>query len=227
MLAALKHYDIGEQCARFSCRHRVCTTFMGKSLRSQNLYMFGSYSDDYQISWHVKSSSLANVPNAGPFALFSRILWAFPRELRGSITQDLPDLHKKLGRYRLLKAHRSLTEDWHARLGPLIRISPNEISYYSLSTYETVLGAGSKFRKDPKNYGGFVQGGHPALFSVMWALSISLMTEGGLLAKSCRSIVIRLSILEDDGLWVSFITGARYPIYKGWWPSMCDTGYSV
>ncbi|EED13552.1 cytochrome P450, putative [Talaromyces stipitatus ATCC 10500] len=89
----------------------------------------------------------ANIPSAGPLASYSRFLWLFPREFRGSITQDLPDLHENLG--------------------PLIRISPNEISYYSLSTYEIVHGAGSKFRKDPKAYGAFVQGHHPALFSII------------------------------------------------------------
>jgi hypothetical protein len=60
--------------------------------------------------------------------------------------------------------------------GPLIRISPNEISYYSISIYETVHGAGSKFKKDPKAYGGFVQDEHPALFSLMSAYPISFAT---------------------------------------------------
>jgi hypothetical protein len=36
-----------------------------------------------------------------------------------------------------------------------------------MDTYDTVHRVGSKFLKDPRNYGGFVQQGHPALFSLM------------------------------------------------------------
>lgn len=50
--------------------------------------------------------------------------------------------------------------------GPLVRIGPNEISFYSRETYERVHKVGSKFKKDPRVYGEFVQDGHPALFSL-------------------------------------------------------------
>ncbi|CAK7210019.1 hypothetical protein SCUCBS95973_000651 [Sporothrix curviconia] len=89
---------------------------------------------------------LACVPRAGLLAPVSRLAWAFPHELRGTITLDLPKLH--------------------ARLGPLVRIGPNEVSYYSLAAYDAIHKAGSQFSKDPRVYGGFVQDGHPALFSI-------------------------------------------------------------
>ncbi|KAF3007325.1 hypothetical protein E8E14_006114 [Neopestalotiopsis sp. 37M] len=50
--------------------------------------------------------------------------------------------------------------------GPLIRIGPNEVSFYSVEMYDTVHKVGSKFKKDPRVYGEFVQGGNPALFSI-------------------------------------------------------------
>lgn len=52
--------------------------------------------------------------------------------------------------------------------GSLIRIGPREVSFYSLDIYNTVHKIGSKFAKDPRNYGEFVQGGHPALFSITY-----------------------------------------------------------
>ncbi|SCV51695.1 related to trichodiene oxygenase cytochrome P450 [Fusarium fujikuroi] len=92
------------------------------------------------------TSPLSKIPSAGFGAAFSRLLWAFPQEYKGAITLTLPELHKKLG--------------------PLIRIGPNEVSFYSRETYETVHKVGSKFKKDPRVYGQFVQGGHAALFSI-------------------------------------------------------------
>ncbi|KAL1908303.1 hypothetical protein Sste5344_005830 [Sporothrix stenoceras] len=50
--------------------------------------------------------------------------------------------------------------------GPLVRIGPTEVSFYSLDAYDVIHKAGSKFEKDPRVYGGFVQDGHPALFSI-------------------------------------------------------------
>ncbi|EWZ95681.1 hypothetical protein FOCG_17047 [Fusarium oxysporum f. sp. radicis-lycopersici 26381] len=94
----------------------------------------------------VYTSPLSKIPNAGFGAAFSRLAWAFPQEYNGTITLSLPKLHESLG--------------------PLIRISPNEVSFYSRDTYETVHKVGSKFKKDPRVYGEFVQGGHPALFSI-------------------------------------------------------------
>ncbi|EPE06859.1 benzoate 4-monooxygenase cytochrome p450 [Ophiostoma piceae UAMH 11346] len=96
--------------------------------------------------YRARSTPLAQVPSAGLLAPVSRLAWAFPHEYRGTITLDLPKLHD--------------------RLGPLVRIGPTEVSYYSLDAYDVIHKAGSKFEKDPRVYGGFVQDGHPALFSI-------------------------------------------------------------
>jgi len=53
-------------------------------------------------------------------------------------------------------------------IGPLVRVGPNEVSFYSMDIYDTVFKAGAKFRKDPMVYGEFIQGGHPALFSISY-----------------------------------------------------------
>lgn len=50
-----------------------------------------------QVVYRASVSSLAEIPSAGFLAAYSRNLWTFPREFRGSITQDLPLLHEKLG----------------------------------------------------------------------------------------------------------------------------------
>ncbi|EFW99522.1 benzoate 4-monooxygenase cytochrome p450 [Grosmannia clavigera kw1407] len=92
------------------------------------------------------SSSLSLLPRAGLLAPYSRLLWAFPHEYRGTITLDLPKLHKKLG--------------------PLIHIGPGEVSFYSLEAYDVVHKPNGGFVKDPRTYGQFVQDGHPALFSI-------------------------------------------------------------
>ena len=52
------------------------------------------------------------------------------------------------------------------KLGPLLRIGPNEITFYSIDIYKKVYSFRSPFRKDPRVYGQFVQDGHPALFSI-------------------------------------------------------------
>ncbi|KAH7261641.1 cytochrome P450 [Fusarium tricinctum] len=75
------------------------------------------------------ASPLSKIPNAGFGAAFSRLIWAFPREYSGTLTLELPKLHDKLG--------------------PLIRIGPNEVSFYSRETYETVHKVGSR---DPKEH---------------------------------------------------------------------------
>ncbi|EXJ79940.1 hypothetical protein A1O3_08226 [Capronia epimyces CBS 606.96] len=51
---------------------------------------------------------------------------------------------------------------------PLLRIGPTEVSFYSIDVYDAVhkVGSNLKFIKDPRTYGEFVQGGHPALFSI-------------------------------------------------------------
>ncbi|KAH8594050.1 benzoate 4-monooxygenase cytochrome p450 [Bisporella sp. PMI_857] len=91
-------------------------------------------------------SPLSSIPNAGPLAPISRLLWAFPTEHRGRITLDLPPLHE---------TH-----------GPLLRIGPNELSFYSIDIYKQVFTVHSPFKKDPRVYGQFVQDEHPGLFSI-------------------------------------------------------------
>ncbi|CDM28007.1 Cytochrome P450 [Penicillium roqueforti FM164] len=91
-------------------------------------------------------SPLSHIPNASLLAPISRLLWEFPTEYQGHLTLELPKLHK--------------------RLGPLVRIGPNEVSFYSLDIYKRVHAPASKFVKDPRVYSQFVQDGHPALFSI-------------------------------------------------------------
>ncbi|KAF3762830.1 cytochrome P450, partial [Cryphonectria parasitica EP155] len=91
-------------------------------------------------------SVLSKIPSAGTYAPYSRLGWLFPVEFRGSVTIVLPKLHEQLG--------------------PLIRISPREVSFYSIEVYDLVHKVGSKFQKDPRVYGEFVQGENPALFSI-------------------------------------------------------------
>lgn len=67
--------------------------------------------------------------------------------------------------------------------GPLIRIAPNEVSFYSRDMYDAVHKVGSKFKKDPRTYGEFVQGGHPALFSI-----------------TCVNVVSSSAIADTQGL---------------------------
>ncbi|KAK1928061.1 benzoate 4-monooxygenase cytochrome p450 [Papiliotrema laurentii] len=88
----------------------------------------------------LRSSPLDRIPSASKTTAWSRLPWTLVHEFRGDLTLLLPKLHKR----------------------PLIRIGPNEVSYYSIDIYNTVHRAGGKFRKDPRNYGGFVQQGHPA-----------------------------------------------------------------
>ncbi|KAK1716874.1 uncharacterized protein BDZ83DRAFT_722671 [Colletotrichum acutatum] len=92
------------------------------------------------------ASPLSRIPNAGWGAGYSRLIWAFRQEYRGNVTLELPKLHETLG--------------------PLIRIGPNELSFYSIDIYDTVHKVNGGFVKDPRNYGEFVQDEHPALFSI-------------------------------------------------------------
>ncbi|KAE9367930.1 cytochrome P450 [Stipitochalara longipes BDJ] len=97
--------------------------------------------------WYIIfAHPLASVPSASFLAPISRLLWALPSEYRGRITLDLPRLHELYG--------------------PLIRIGPNEVSFYSLDIYKAVHSIRSPFVKDPRVYGQFVQDAHPALFSI-------------------------------------------------------------
>lgn len=52
-------------------------------------------------------------------------------------------------------------------VGPLVRIGPNELSFYSLDIYNVVYGVRTSFTKDPRVYAGYMQEEHPALFSVV------------------------------------------------------------
>ncbi|TQN68409.1 Cytochrome P450 monooxygenase yanH [Colletotrichum shisoi] len=92
------------------------------------------------------ASPLSHIPNAGWGAGYSRLIWAFREEYCGKITIDLPKIHEKLG--------------------SIVRIGPNELSFYSIDIYDLIHSVSSGFAKDPRNYGEFVQDGHPALFSI-------------------------------------------------------------
>ncbi|PMD40842.1 benzoate 4-monooxygenase cytochrome p450 [Hyaloscypha variabilis F] len=97
--------------------------------------------------WYITfAHPLSSVPNASFLAPISRLLWALPSEYQGQITLDLPRLHEVYG--------------------PLVRIGPNEVSFYSLDIYKAVHSVRSPFAKDPRVYGQFVQDAHPALFSI-------------------------------------------------------------
>ncbi|KAL3467188.1 cytochrome P450 [Aspergillus heterothallicus] len=91
-------------------------------------------------------SPLSHIPSAGILAPLSRLLWEFPVEYHGQLTLALPELHKKHG--------------------PLVRIGPNQLSFYDIGVYKQVHTPGSAFVKDPRVYSQFVQDGHPALFSI-------------------------------------------------------------
>lgn len=61
--------------------------------------------------------------------------------------------------------------------GPLIRLGPSEVSFYSMDIYDMIYRAGSKFQKDPVNYGGFVQSGHPSIFSIWQVEAVQHATD--------------------------------------------------
>ncbi|RSM15960.1 hypothetical protein CEP52_000429 [Fusarium oligoseptatum] len=137
----------------------------------------------------VYTSPLSKIPNAGFGAAYSRLAWAFPQEYKGTVTIDLPKLHEKLG--------------------PLVRIGPNEVSFYSRETYETVHKVGSKFRKDPRVYGEFVQGGHPALFSIT---QVNLLLDPEQHAKRRRimgQLFSRTKTIRDNGPNVDLAVASR------------------
>ncbi|KXH47632.1 cytochrome P450 [Colletotrichum nymphaeae SA-01] len=113
------------------------------------------------------ASPLSRIPNAGWGAGYSRLIWAFRQEYRGNVTLELPKLHETLGSSVVpLKPLTWVATNLIVLLGPLIRIGPNELSFYSIDIYDTVHKVNSGFVKDPRNYGEFVQDEHPALFSI-------------------------------------------------------------
>lgn len=48
------------------------------------------------------TSPLSLLPSAGWGAAYSRLLWAFPQEYCGTITLELPKLHRQIGLLLLL-----------------------------------------------------------------------------------------------------------------------------
>lgn len=128
------------------------------------------FSDQSEAVVRAHASPLSQVPNAGWVAGYSRLLWAFNQELRGNITIKLPKIHEKLGKLLLTlsTSARTLQRADSTMVGPLARIGPNEVSFYSIDIYDTIHKVNSGFVKDPRNYGEFVQDGHPALFSITY-----------------------------------------------------------
>jgi hypothetical protein len=100
--------------------------------------------------------------------------------------------------------------------GPLIRIAPNEVSFYSRDIYDAVHKVGSKFKKDPRTYGEFVQGGHPALFSITCVyidVIIDLQVN-----KADWKVAIPLSTPKEDGSWARCSAEARCRSWRLSWP---------
>jgi hypothetical protein len=119
-------------------------------------------------------SPLTSIPNAGILAPLSRLSWAFVAEHCGTITLELPVLHDKLGEAFLVDWNRKMlslhpeTEENRIDhiIGSLVRIGPNEVSFYSVEIYKEIHATGNKYIKDPRVYGQFVQNAHPSLFSL-------------------------------------------------------------
>ncbi|KAI4603364.1 hypothetical protein KJ359_006157 [Pestalotiopsis sp. 9143b] len=95
----------------------------------------------------------------------------------------------------------------HEKLGPLVRLGPNEVSFYSVDMYDAVHKVGSKFKKDPRVYGEFVQGGNPALFSITYGkpeISASIETDcqmhklEGLMMHHIGAFMRALSSTSDE-----------------------------
>ncbi|KAL5339928.1 cytochrome P450 [Aspergillus crustosus] len=131
-------------------------------------------------------SPLSHIPSAGFLAPVSRLLWEFPTEYRGQITLALPGLHKKLG--------------------PLVRIGPNQVSFYDLEIYKRVHAPASAFVKDPRVYGQFVQDGHPALFSITDPKEHALRRRHmGLLFNRSRVPALVPMMLEEISHFISLL----------------------
>ncbi|RAH64627.1 benzoate 4-monooxygenase cytochrome p450 [Aspergillus aculeatinus CBS 121060] len=142
------------------------------------------------IAWLVYTyflSPLASIPNAGILAPVSRLLWEFPTEYQGKITLELPKLHQKLG--------------------PLVRIGPNQISFYSLDIYKTVHAPNSPFVKDPRVYNQFVQDGHPALFSI--TEHAQRRRHMGILFNRSKVPALTEMMLEQIDKWMQCLSLAK------------------
>lgn len=97
-------------------------------------------------------------------------------------------------------------------LGPLIRITPNELSFYSLETYDLVHKVGSRFAKDPRVYGEFVQDNQPALFSIT-QVSIPLAERLPLTDALALKVMPR-NIPNAADSWDSSLIGAKYQTWR-------------
>lgn len=130
------------------------------------------FTDHSEAVIRAHASPLSQIPNAGWGAGYSRLLWTFYQEFRGNITIELPKIHEKLGKPHstLIDLVRTPPRANRRMIGPLIRIGPNEVSFYSIDIYDTLHKVNSGFVKDPRNYGEFVQDGHPALFSITYMM---------------------------------------------------------
>ncbi|PYI12985.1 benzoate 4-monooxygenase cytochrome p450 [Aspergillus violaceofuscus CBS 115571] len=145
------------------------------------------------VGWLIYTyflSPLASIPNAGILAPVSRLLWEFPTEYQGKITLELPKLHQKLG--------------------PLVRIGPNQISFYSLDIYKTVHAPNSPFVKDPRVYNQFVQDGHPALFSITDTKEHAQRRRHmGILFNRSKVPALTEMMLEQIDKWVKCLGAAK------------------
>jgi hypothetical protein len=86
--------------------------------------------------------------------------------------------------------------DWK---GPLIRIGPNELSFYSLEVYRTINSVNTRFAKDPRVYGHFVQDAHPGLFSITFVAPSSPLST----ANTNGKLETHMNTLKDAALWGS------------------------
>jgi hypothetical protein len=77
-----------------------------------------------------------------------------------------------------------------------------------LDIYDAVHRVGTKFKKDPRIYGEFVQGGSPALFSITYELPDAFLVCH-VLKGDPNNQGIRPSIPSAEGSWASSTTGAR------------------
>ncbi|PYI27833.1 benzoate 4-monooxygenase cytochrome p450 [Aspergillus indologenus CBS 114.80] len=145
------------------------------------------------VAWLIYTyflSPLASIPNAGILAPVSRLLWEFPTEYQGKITLELPKLHQKLG--------------------PLVRIGPNQVSFYSLDIYKTVHAPNSPFVKDPRVYSQFVQDGHPALFSITDTKEHAQRRRHmGILFNRSKVPALADMMLEQIDKWIKCLGAAK------------------
>nr|POE98226.1 cytochrome p450 monooxygenase yanh [Quercus suber] len=103
-----------------------------------------------QAWYDAYSSPLAMLPNAGILAPISKLFWIFPHEYRGISTLVLPRLHDKLGQAPCRFSFQLTISTNDDFTGPLVRIGPKTVSFYSMDIYDVVYAAGSGYRRDPR-----------------------------------------------------------------------------